>query len=94
MASLRTFLTVSGFVFRAFVAACLANLRAKLANRFGEFAAASHVSRCHAANLCAIHIERDAARHHFYIVFLQAGGGAVIAGRCACITGIDAGSVL
>jgi hypothetical protein len=58
-----------------------------------KFAAARHIGGCHPADRRAIHVERNAARHHLDVVFLQAGGRAVVAGRRAGVTGVDAGLV-
>ena len=73
----------------AFLAAGIAHVGADSTQGCGEFAAACHIAGRHAADLRAVHIERDAARHHFYIIFRQAGGRAMIARSGARITRID-----
>jgi heterodisulfide reductase subunit A-like polyferredoxin len=75
----------------AFFAAGLAHIRARLANGCSELAAATHVSGSHAADLRTVHIKRNAARHHFDVLLLQASRSAMVAGDCAGIAGIDAG---
>jgi hypothetical protein len=66
-------------VFLAFVAAGVTYFGARLTKRDGEFAAARHVGSCQPADLRTVHIERNAARHRFRVLFLQAGNRAVVA---------------
>ena len=80
--------------FCAFVAASVTQLCASLADRTGKFAAARHIAGRHAANLGAVHIQRNAARHRLRIGFLQTGGCAMVAGICARIAGFDTGCKL
>ena len=77
-------------VLAAFLAASLAYIGAGFAHCRSEFAAAAHEGGSRAAYLRAIHIERDATRHHFHVLFLQAGSGAMIAGNRAGVTGVYA----
>jgi hypothetical protein len=78
----------------AFLAAGLANLRAELADRTGELTAAGHRRSGKAADLRAVHVERDAAGHLPDVGLLQAGGCAVIAGVGAGLAGFNAFSEL
>ena len=78
----------------AFIAAGLANVGADRANCLGELAVPGHEAGGHPTNPCAVDIQRDAARHHLDVVFLQAGGGAMVACVCAGVAGIHAGSIL
>lgn len=93
-AGLRTLLAVLRLVFGAFICASLAHLCAQMAYSGDELAAARHIGCCQAADLRAIHIQSNTARHHFYIVFLQAGGGAVIANIRTDITRFNTGFIL
>lgn len=93
-AGLRTFLAMSHRMFLAFVPACFADLGAQLADCACHFAATRHIARCHAANACAVHIQRDAARHRFDVLLLQAGNGAVVTCRCTSVARVDTGLVL
>ena len=76
-------------VLGALVTARLADLGAKLAERSGEFAAPGHEGGSQATDLCAVHVECDAARHHLDVVFLQAGRRTHVAGVGAGVAGID-----
>ena len=78
-------------VLAAFMGAGDADLGAQAAAWLGEVAAARHECGGGPANLRAVHIVGDTARHHFYIFFPQAGCGAVVAGGGAGVTGFDAG---
>lgn len=82
------------FVLRALIGARIAHIGTELINRPGELAATRHVACGKAANLGTIHIEGDAATHHFYIVLSQACAGAGVACKCARIAGIDGRLVL
>jgi hypothetical protein len=90
-AGLGTFLAVLGLVLAAFLAACLAHICACLADGCRELAAAAHVSGGRTADLGTIHIEGNAACHHFDVLLLQARSGAMVAGDCAGVAGTDAG---
>lgn len=76
-----------------FIATGLANQRANLAQILGEWTAPRHEARRQAAKGGAIHIQCNALRHHFHIVFDQAGCGAMIASVCAFVASIDTGLV-
>jgi hypothetical protein len=90
-ACVRAFLAMSHLMLGAFFAAGFAHICANIANRGSEFASARHIAGGHAADLSAVHIELDAARHHFYIVLCQACRCAVIACGCARIALVDTG---
>ena len=90
-AGLGAFLAVLGLMLAAFFAAGLAHIRARLANGGSELAAATHVGGSQAADLRAVHIKRNAARHHVDVLLPQARRSAVVAGDCAGMAGIDAG---
>lgn len=78
----------------ALLGTCLADVRAKRANRRCVLAAPSHGGRGKLADGCAIHVQRDAARHHLHVLLLQACRRAVIARGGALIAGLDARGVL
>jgi hypothetical protein len=84
-----TFLTVIHFVLCAFFAAGIANLGAELTNSFSELRAARHFSHRERADVGAATVEFDAARHHLYVFFVQAGGCAVFTGLHALVAGLD-----
>jgi len=63
----------------ALVTACLAHLGTKLAKRSCEITTPGHEGSSETADLGAIHVERNAARHHFDVVFMQAGRRAHVA---------------
>lgn len=81
-------------MFGTLITAGFTDVRTECTHLARELTIARHIARGQAANRGAIHVERDATRHHFDVVLLQAGGGAVIAGVCAGITHVDAGFVL
>lgn len=74
----------------AFVSARLANIGAQRANGFGVFAASSHCRSCKRADLSAIHVQRNAPRHHLDVLLLQAGSRAMIAGNNAGVARFNA----
>lgn len=90
-ASLGAFLAMLHLMSGAFVAAGFANFRACLAKQAGHFAAAGHISRSQAADLCAIHVEGNTAGHGFWIGFLQAGCRAMVAGCRTIVARFDTG---
>ena len=61
------------FMFGAFITARLANLSAERAELCGKRIATCHPARCQRADVRAGAVERDAARHHFYVVLAQTG---------------------
>ena len=87
-------LAVLRLVLGAFVAACLAYLSANLAKRFRKLAAPRHIARSQSADLGTVHVERNAARHHLDVIFLQAGRRAHIAGVGAGITSFNTRLIL
>lgn len=91
---MRALLTMRVRVLCTFIATGLADIGASCADRFGELTAPGHETSGHPANGSTVDIEGDAARHHLDIVFLQAGGGTVVARVCTGIAGINAGSIL
>lgn len=93
-ARMRTFLAMRHLVLAAFITACVADFGACLADQRGEFTAARHVGCCAAAYLRAVHVERDATRHHLDVIFLQAGSGAKIACVGACIASFNTRFIL
>ena len=76
---------------RAFVGAGLADVSAEAANGLGCRAVARHCSGCKLTSCCAIHIKCNAFSHHFDVGFCETGYGAVVAGSCAVIAGLNAG---
>jgi len=77
-------------VLAALLAAGTTDLRAKLANLSREFAVSSHKAGRQTANCRAVHVERDALRHHLHVLLLQAGSGTTVAGVSTFIAGVDA----
>ena len=94
LARLGALLTVRVLMLGAFVAADLADFRANPAGLLGELAAPRHITGGEPTDGGTVNVEPDAARHHLDIVFLQASGGAVVAGIGASVAGFDAGRVL
>lgn len=91
---LSALLTVIRLVLGTLLATGLTDLRAQSTKTFGELTVSCHERCSHTADLGAVHIERDAPRHHFYIVFLKARCRTVITGCGTVITGLDTGRVL
>jgi hypothetical protein len=81
-------------VLAAFFAAGLADLGAQLTQLLGELATAGHIARGQTADCSAVHVQRDASRHHFHVLLLQARGRTVVASVGAGVAGVDAGLVL
>jgi len=77
-------------VFSAFGPAGFAHLGAEVTHLTGEFAVAGHVIGRQGTYLGAVHVQPDAAGHHFYVFFLQAGGGAAVTGNGAGQAGVNA----
>jgi hypothetical protein len=77
---LPTFFTTGGTYFRT-----------HLTDHARELASARDGSARQTTNLGAIDIQRNAARHHFHILFLQTGGCTMIAGVGASMAGFDTG---
>lgn len=63
-------LTVLCLMRGALVTTCLAHLGAELAKRSSGITFPSHEGGSRTADLGAIHVERDTARHHLDIVFV------------------------
>jgi len=88
------FLAMLHIVLCAFFTAGLAHVGTYTAYRRYEVAVAGHVRRCQATDLRAIHIELDAARHHFRIVLRKTGDRTMIASIRTVVTGFNAFSEL
>ena len=80
-------------MFFAFGATGVANLGTGVAQHCGEFAAARHCAGRQPAEGGAVDIERNAARHHFHVLFLQAGTRTNVAGIGAFIARVDTGGM-
>ena len=93
-ASVRAFATMVVVVLAAFLAAGLTDFRAQRAELFGEFTALGHILGGQPADGGALHVQADAFRHHFGVLFLQAGRRAEIAVGGAAVAGFDAFSVV
>ena len=55
----------------------------------GVLRAAGHEAGGEGTNVGAVAVQQDAAGHHLHVFFLQAGGGAVLAGGNAGIEGVE-----
>lgn len=93
-ASLRAGLAVVVLMLRAFVAAGLAYLRAQLAQLLNEVTATRHAGCRESTDGSAVHVQRDAPRHHLDVFFPQARGCAVVTGVGARVAGVDTSLVL
>jgi hypothetical protein len=82
------------FVLGALLGAGLANVGAQGADRLHVFTAPGHRRRGQLADSGAIHVERDAPRHHLDVLLLQACRGAVIARDSALVAGFNTGRML
>jgi hypothetical protein len=91
-ASLRTVLAMLRRMPPAFLGTSLTHLRAERARRLRMGTAPRDQGGDQRAGFGAIHVERDAARHHLHVFFLQAGCGAAVAGVGAGAAGIQAGN--
>ena len=80
-------------VFGTLVAARLTDVGTKAANSLGMLASTCHHRRRKCADIGAVHIQRNAARHHLDVGLLQTRGDAVVAGGSASVAGVDAGLV-
>lgn len=94
MARLRALLAMFHVVLGAFVATRLADVGAQAADGLRMFAATSNRRGRQLADRGAVHVERDAARHHFHVLLLQAGCGAMVARDGARVARFDAREVL
>ena len=83
-----------GSVLFALIAAGFADFGAFFQQVRGMFRAPGHEAGREGADIGAIAVDADAAGHHFDIFFLQAGGGAVLAGGDAGIEGVEEGLIL
>ena len=93
VAGLGALLAVFHVLLGAFVATRLADVGAQGADGIGVLATAGHRGGGQLANRSAVHIERDAARHHLDVLLVQAGCGAMIAGHGAGVAGFEARKV-
>src|SRR3569833_2792802 len=78
-ASLRAILAMLHLMLGALVSAGIADFGAKLTQDVGEFAIPRHVAGRHSADLRAIHVQCDAARHNLHVLLLHAGSFAIVA---------------
>jgi hypothetical protein len=74
----------------AFMRASQADFAAHAAKMSSHFTVAGHRIRSQTTDGCAICIERNAALHHFYVVFLEASGQASAAGDSTSVACVDA----
>jgi len=74
----------------ALIAALLADFSTQLAELASRLTLQGHKLCRQTADIGALHIQPDTVPHHLKILFLQAGCRAVIAGRRAEITGLNA----
>jgi hypothetical protein len=88
-AGLRALLTVGNLELGALVAARFADVGACLTGGANELAATRHIGDRESTDFCAIHVERNTARHRLWVRFLQTGYGAVVASDGAVVTGFD-----
>ncbi|WP_329802493.1 MULTISPECIES: hypothetical protein [Herbaspirillum] len=79
-------------MFGALFSACLANLCAEFAYLLGELAAARHQSSRSSTNVGTVGIGGNAPGHHLDILFLQTGGGTLVASCRTRVTGLDTGA--
>ena len=86
-------LAVIGVVLCALVATRLADFGTEAANGLGMVAASGHGVGGQRAHCSAVGIQRNAARHHLDVVFLQAGGKALVASGGARLAGVYAGLI-
>lgn len=77
-------------VLGALVTARLADVGTQGADSPGMFAATGHCRRSQRADLRAIHVQRNAPRHHLDVLLLQAGSRAMVAGNNAGVARLDA----
>lgn len=89
-----TLLAMRHGVLRALLAARFADVRAQCANVACTFTVARHRARGRSANLGAVNVEGNAARHRFHVGLLQARRGAVVARRRTLIACFDASGKL
>jgi len=85
---LRATLAVVHLVLTAFLGAGRADVGAQGAELGRELTAARHEARRQAADLGAVDVRRNAARHHLDIVFAKTGSGALVTGQRARIAGV------
>ena len=81
------------FVTGAFAGAGATGFGTHAAQRRSLFAVPNHERRTQPAQVRAIAIQLDAASHHRYVVFAQAGGGTVLAGLGTAGASLDTGFV-
>jgi hypothetical protein len=78
-----------GIVLAALPGAGRADLGALAAQRLRKRARACHEAGREAADLGAVHVQRNAARHHLDILLAQAGARAAVAGGGAGFACVD-----
>lgn len=77
-------------VLATFVGTRLANVSADAAYSLGLGTATRHIRSGQSANLCAIHVEGNAARHRLHVIFFEAGGRAKVTGIRAGVASVNA----
>lgn len=87
LTSLGAFLAMISVVFRALVAALIADLGAELADLLDELAVAGHITCGQTADCGAVHIQTDTVGHHLDVVFTKTGNGAHVAIVRAAVAG-------
>ena len=93
LTGVRALLAMIGFVFSAFCGTPTANLRAMFADMRSLLGPPGNQRSHKAADVCAITVQRNAARHHFYVVLVQTGRRTVLACRGADVASLNAGFV-
>jgi hypothetical protein len=81
------------FVPSAFFTARAGNFSAHPANLMGKLGAAGHKGRCREADSGAVPVEGDAPGHHFNVLLLQTGCGAMLAFHGAIVASSNASFV-
>jgi exosome complex RNA-binding protein Rrp42 (RNase PH superfamily) len=66
-----------------------ADIGAYLTDRVGEFASARHITGRQPTDLRTVNIQFDAAAHAAHVALFEAGHGATVAGRRACVARVN-----
>jgi hypothetical protein len=83
-----------GIMLGALVATRLADIRTESADLAGIFATLRHEGGRQTADLRTLPVQTDTFRHHFHVVFFQAGNRAGIAVSRTDMATLDAGLIL
>lgn len=75
----------------AFFGAGIADVGTERADFVREHFTACHKCGGGAANIRTLHVQLDAARQHFHVLFVKTSSGAMIAFGSAGVTSVDAG---